>query len=84
MCPDIDIETSNPRPAGGDNHLCEPSLLARMCMYCTFREDGWTALLDYDDVYQEAIAAPRAKETNYGFYEEWDDLREQVTPGTGR
>jgi hypothetical protein len=20
-----------------------------MCMYCTFREDGWTALLDYDD-----------------------------------
>lgn len=55
-----------------------------MCMYCTFREDGWTALLDYDDVYQEAIAAQRARETNYGFYEDWDELREQVTPGTGR
>ncbi|WP_318570055.1 hypothetical protein [Salinigranum marinum] len=55
-----------------------------MCMYCTFREDGWTALLDYDEVYQEAIDAQRARETNYGFYEEWDDLREQVTPGTGR
>jgi hypothetical protein len=55
-----------------------------VCIYCTVREDGWTALLEYDDTYQAAMADLRARETNYGFYEEWDELREQVTPGTGR
>ncbi|MDS0298904.1 hypothetical protein NDI76_09115 [Halogeometricum sp. S1BR25-6] len=57
-----------------------------MCIYCTLMYDeGWGGLLEYDDVYQEAQAAERARESNYGFDESWDELREQVTPaGTGR
>lgn len=47
-----------------------------MCIYCTYREDGWTALLQYDDVYQ--AAAGTESESTYGFHETWDDLREQV------
>lgn len=57
-----------------------------MCIYCSLLyDDGWSGLLEYDDVYQEAQAAERARESNYGFEESWDELREQVTPaGTGR
>jgi hypothetical protein len=55
-----------------------------MCLYCTMNE-GWSRLLEYDDVYQSAQTAAAERESNYGFEEEWDELREQVTPsGTGR
>lgn len=56
-----------------------------MCIYCAMRDSGWEQLLDYDDVYQEVLAAAEAERSNYGFDESWDDLRAQVTPeGTGR
>lgn len=56
-----------------------------MCIYCSIRESGWNQLLEYDDVYQEALADAAAERSNYGFDESWDDLKEQVTPtGTGR
>lgn len=56
-----------------------------MCIYCSIRESGWEQLLEYDDVYQDALAAAEAERSNYGFDESWDDLKEQVTPtGTGR
>lgn len=49
-----------------------------MCMYCNYAAtDGWERLLEYDDVYQSAVGAQT--ESTYGFHEEWDELREQVT-----
>jgi hypothetical protein len=49
------------------------------------RDSGWERLLEYDDVYQEAMLADERRESNYGFHDSWDELREQVTPsGTGR
>ncbi|MFT4923064.1 MAG: hypothetical protein ACI8XM_002286 [Haloarculaceae archaeon] len=51
-----------------------------MCQYCTLLErDGWSALLEYDDVYQEAVAGDT--ESTFGFHESWDELREEVGYG---
>jgi len=51
-----------------------------MCQYCSYRErEAWSALLEYDDVYQDAIAM--GSESTYGFHEEWDELREEVGYG---
>ena len=56
-----------------------------MCLYCMMHDGGWSTLLEYDDVYQTAQAAAIERESDYGFGESWDELREQVTPaGTGR
>lgn len=55
-----------------------------MCMYCSIREEGWDALLQYDRTYQAAMDELRARETNYGFYDTWDDLADELTAGTGR
>ena len=53
-----------------------------MCQYCGYTaHDGWTTLLEYDDVYREAAGASEA--SNYGFHESWDELRGQVAPGSG-
>ena len=52
-----------------------------MCQYCSYRyHDGWTALLEYDDVYQYAVVGE--SQSTYGFHESWDDLREEVGYGT--
>ncbi|MFD1512923.1 hypothetical protein [Halomarina rubra] len=48
-----------------------------MCLYCTMNE-GWSALLQYDEVYQSAMGA--TSESTYGFHESYDELREQVGP----
>jgi hypothetical protein len=48
-----------------------------MCQYCSYRfHDGWTRLLTYDEVYQEAVGG--GSEATYGFHDSWDDLREEV------
>ncbi|MFC7098784.1 hypothetical protein [Halobaculum marinum] len=48
-----------------------------MCQYCSYSfHDGWTTLLQYDDVYREAMGGEST--ATYGFHEEWDDLREEV------
>jgi hypothetical protein len=48
-----------------------------MCKYCAYSyHDGWTGLLQYDDVYQEAITDDSG--SNYGFHESYEDLREQI------
>ena len=50
-----------------------------MCKYCNYTmDDGWTQLVDYDDTYQDAVREEAQRRSNYGFYEEWDDLRKQV------
>jgi len=51
-----------------------------MCQYCSYRfHDEWSALLAYDDVYQQAMGT--TSESTYGFDEEWDELREEVGYG---
>ena len=50
-----------------------------MCQYCTARTEGWTALLDYDEVYQ-STRRNAGTESTYGFHESWDELRDQVAP----
>jgi len=50
-----------------------------MCQYCTFMTDGWTTLLEYDDVYQ-ATSRNATSDANYGFHESWDELRDQIAP----
>ena len=48
-----------------------------MCKYCAYSyHDGWTQLLQYDDVYQEAMGVDT--DADYGFHESYEDLREQV------
>lgn len=51
-----------------------------MCKYCNYNfHDGWTQLLEYDDVYQEAVVDEATDRSTYGFHESWDELREQVS-----
>ncbi|UPM44912.1 hypothetical protein [Halocatena salina] len=48
-----------------------------MCQYCSYRyHDGWTQLLEYDEVYQTGVSGE--SEATYGFHESWDKLREEV------
>lgn len=51
-----------------------------MCIYCSYDMEGWGKLLDYDDTYQEIVRDDETTDSNYGFHESWDDLREQVSP----
>lgn len=51
-----------------------------MCKYCNYTmTDGWTDLLEHDDVYQTAMADLQAERSNYGFSEEFDELRDDLT-----
>jgi len=51
-----------------------------MCKYCNYAmTDGWTNLLEHDDVYQTAMADLRAEQSNYGFSEAFDELREDLS-----
>ena len=48
-----------------------------MCQYCAYSfSEGWTALLKYDDVYQNTMQAESA--STHGFHESWDELREEI------
>lgn len=48
-----------------------------MCQYCAYSfSEGWTALLQYDDVYQNAIGVDSA--STHGFHESWDELRDEL------
>ena len=58
---------------------CRPSS-DRMCIYCSYDMEGWSKLLEYDEVYQNATKRKREAESNYGFNESWDELRDQVSP----
>ncbi|MFC7156200.1 hypothetical protein ACFQPA_12175 [Halomarina halobia] len=49
-----------------------------MCLYCNVGE-GWSALLQYDEVYQNAVRG--RSESTYGFHESYEELREQIGPG---
>ncbi|ERG89269.1 MAG: hypothetical protein J07HR59_00190 [Halorubrum sp. J07HR59] len=48
-----------------------------MCRYCAYSyHDGWTALLEYDDTYQQVTSQTTA---THGFHQEWDELREEIS-----
>lgn len=48
-----------------------------MCQYCNYGfADGWKQLIEYDEVYQQAMAT--TTEAEYGFHESWDELSEEV------
>jgi hypothetical protein len=48
-----------------------------VCQYCNYSfHDGWTTLLEYDDVYRGAVEG--GTESTYGFHESWDELREEL------
>ncbi|AHG01448.1 hypothetical protein HALLA_03405 (plasmid) [Halostagnicola larsenii XH-48] len=50
-----------------------------MCQYCSYvGHDGWTRLLEYDDVYQDALTDRTADRSTHGFHESWDELREDL------
>lgn len=46
-----------------------------MCLYCNMGM-GWERLLDYDEVYQNAMRGETA--SSYGFHESYDELRDQL------
>jgi len=46
-----------------------------VCQYCNYSfHDGWTSLLEYDEVYQSAVDSDAA----YGFHDSWEQLREDT------
>ncbi len=50
-----------------------------MCQYCNYSfHDGWTQLLEYDDLYQRTQTASESQST-HGFQESWDELREELS-----
>lgn len=73
------------RPRPGANPVVVGSETAKqtlsegncMCQYCNYGfDDGWSQLIEYDEVYQQAMAA--TTEAEYGFHESWDELSEEV------
>ena len=65
----------------GDISMVLVAVGVGMCQYCSYRyHDGWTTLLEYDDVYQDAVVGE--SQSTYGFHESWDDLRDEVGYGT--
>ncbi|UTF55550.1 hypothetical protein [Natronosalvus rutilus] len=50
-----------------------------MCQYCSYTlHDGWTQLLEYDDVYQDAFSDGVADQSTHGFHESWEELSDQL------
>ncbi len=50
-----------------------------MCKYCSYSlHDGWTQLLEYDDVYQDARYGQVESESTHGFHESWAELSEEL------
>lgn len=63
--------------AGGETAKQVVVETTAMCQYCNYGfADGWTKLIEYDEVYQQAMAA--TTEAEYGFHESWDELSEEV------
>ncbi|MDJ1434121.1 hypothetical protein [Halostagnicola sp. A-GB9-2] len=51
----------------------------RMCKYCSYSyHDGWTQLLEYDDVYQDGRYGQVESESTHGFHESWAELSEEL------
>jgi hypothetical protein len=67
----------NPRSFADTTVILPRVLHSGMCKYCAYNfHDGWTQLLQYDDVYQDAVAPETG--SNYGFHDSYQDLREQI------
>jgi hypothetical protein len=50
-----------------------------MCIYCSYAyQDGWSRLLEYDDVYQGAFPDQARAQSTHGFHDSWDDLSKEL------
>ncbi|MDG5760545.1 hypothetical protein QA600_14500 [Natronococcus sp. A-GB1] len=50
-----------------------------MCKYCNYSfTDGWGQLLEYDDVYQNALPESVTTQSTHGFHESWDELSDEL------
>lgn len=59
--------------------IASTDVLEGMCQYCSYvGHDGWTRLLEYDDVYQNALPDRTADQSTHGFHESWEELSEEL------
>lgn len=50
-----------------------------VCQYCNYSfTDGWGQLLEYDDVYQNALPESATTQSTHGFHESWDELSDEL------
>lgn len=50
-----------------------------MCIYCSYKyRDSWSTLLEYDDIYQEALEDGATTQATHGFHDSWDELSEEL------
>ncbi len=50
-----------------------------MCLYCNLKHrEGWRSLLEYDDIYQQAMTEETTSQSTHGFHESWDDLKDEL------
>ncbi|ELY53917.1 hypothetical protein C491_20612 [Natronococcus amylolyticus DSM 10524] len=50
-----------------------------VCKYCNYSfTDGWGQLLEYDDVYQNALPESVTTQSTHGFHESWDELSDEL------
>ncbi len=69
------------RASNGETDIPSTDVVRYMCQYCSYSlHDGWTRLLEYDDVYQDALPDRTTDRSTHGFHESWDELSEQLEP----
>lgn len=50
-----------------------------MCIYCSYAyRDGWSKLLEYDEIYQRAGPDRARAQSTHGFHESWDELSREL------
>lgn len=56
-----------------------PNSTVKMCIYCSYKyREGWSKLLEYDDIYQEALPDRTTPQSTHGFHDSWDELSEEL------
>ncbi|PGF15039.1 hypothetical protein CP556_02110 [Natrinema sp. CBA1119] len=59
--------------------MATTGVVDRMCQYCSYSlHDGWTRLLEYDDIYQDARPDRPTDQSTHGFHESWAELSDQL------
>lgn len=59
--------------------MVQTDIACCMCQYCNYSfHDGWTQLLEYDDVYQDALPNRVTDQSTHGFHESWEELSDEL------